>query len=103
MESRPIISPTYIKLTMANHENFKLTGALGNASQNIHPPDLAPQWLAHLTTNPLARVRSWMKAGSAQLIQLFILPNGKVLAHAVAARSCGRSSHNIGLWACGGN
>ena len=36
------------------------------------------QWLARMTTNPLARVRSLMKAVSATLIQLFILPNGLV-------------------------
>ena len=36
------------------------------------------QWLARLTMNPLARVRSQTKAVSAQLTQLFILPNGLV-------------------------
>ena len=30
MGNRPVISPTYTRLTMANYENFKLTGALGN-------------------------------------------------------------------------
>ena len=38
MGSKPITSPTYIQLTMANHENFKLISALENAPQKIHPP-----------------------------------------------------------------
>ena len=33
------------------------------------------QWLAHLATNPLARVRTRTRTVGAQLIQLFILPN----------------------------
>ena len=39
MGSRPVVSPTYTRLTMANYENFNLTGALGNAPQKINPPD----------------------------------------------------------------
>ena len=33
MGSRPITSPTYIRLTMANNGNLKSTGALGDTSQ----------------------------------------------------------------------
>ena len=39
MGSISITSSPYIRLTMANHENSKLTGALGNASQNTYLPD----------------------------------------------------------------
>ena len=38
MGNRPITSPTYTWLTMANQENSKLTGALRNAPQKIYPP-----------------------------------------------------------------
>ena len=38
VESRPVISHTYIWLTMANYEYLKLAGALGNAAQKIHTP-----------------------------------------------------------------
>ena len=47
MGSRTITSPTYIWLTMANHENFKLTGVLMNAPQKINPPRLPWLWQGH--------------------------------------------------------
>ena len=49
--------------------------------KNLNPSMLYSslvQWLACLTMNPLARVQSWTRAVSAQLTQLFILPNGLV-------------------------
>ena len=39
MGNRLIISPTYTLLTMASCENSKLTGALGNVHQKLHPLD----------------------------------------------------------------
>ena len=39
MGIRPITSPIYIRLTLANHENSNWTSALVNAPQNINPPD----------------------------------------------------------------
>ena len=35
--SRPVTSHTYTRLTMASYEHSKLTHALGNTHQKIHP------------------------------------------------------------------
>ena len=49
MGSRPVTSSTCTRLTWVGYENSKLTNALGNATQKIHPP----------TSLALTRTRLW--------------------------------------------
>ena len=44
MGSRPVISLTYTRLTMANYENLKWTDVLGNAPLKMNPPRFPWLW-----------------------------------------------------------
>ena len=70
--------------------------------RDISPCASVVQWLACLTTNPLAGVRSQTKAVSTQLTKLFILPNGLVdkwiLKENLGKINCGKLNVTVALY-----